>query len=123
MIDAFDKQTIDAFPAKRGRGRPVTSSDAKRRSDGAARAAKHRAAKKRKKIILEYVINRLSDPALFRQRSVWLDLLAFLNANIEDMDGIYIDWLTPEGKERSKVGSLSFICDLIANGNEVTGVV
>jgi hypothetical protein len=121
MIDKQDKQTIDAFPAKK-RGRPSTSSPEKRKADTAARVAKHRAAEKRKSVVMAQIIDKLSAPISATERGSWLELMAFVNGKGEDLD-CRMDYLTPSGRDGSKSATLSVACDLIEKGYTLTKLV
>ena len=108
---------------KRPRGRPPTSSPEKRKEDNLKRVQKHRAKVKINRLIMEVIVDRLANPTLFQERRNWLDLLGYINGKTENIDGIYIDYVTPEGDDRSKIGDLSSICSLIAEGNQITKLV
>ena len=114
MIDRKDTQTIDAFPAKR-RGRPATSSPDKRKADTAARVARHRAAQKRKTVVMSQVVERLASPDAVLNRSSWIELAAFVNGIGENFE-CRCEYLTPSGRDGSKSTVLSTFCDLIEKG-------
>lgn len=82
MKDAKDLATQDAFAEpKRGRGRPCTSSDAKRRVDAAVRQARHREKlrRERARVALLARARREADAVTWRvARARWWDLALYL---------------------------------------------
>lgn len=97
MKDPFDEKTVDVFggagadsePAKRKRGRPVTTTKAEKAEQNNARQQRYRDRQKQKKLALDFAVNMIALVKQKRCRSdktTLVEYVQYLSGVGEDQD-------------------------------------